>query len=92
MKNRIEVGCLVLIHGLVRDVENNGSSGVVTKRAFPGEILGEFGGKIGYTPNGGWVVESPSIDDGLGVFQDKNLLRIDDYTEETETQEEEMVV
>lgn len=98
MTRGIEVGCLVMVYGLVRDVCDNGKVGVVIKWAEKGDEIGRVPlgdnqyGRLIADGKAGWAVGSSSFEYGIATFSTCNLLRIDDHTEESETQKEEMVV
>lgn len=85
MSRNIAAGCLVMVYGLVRDVENNGKCGTVKFWVEPEERFRSMDGTTGYSRRSGWLVAIESIPHGCGVFQPKNLIRIDNYDDSAET-------
>ena len=77
MSRKIEVGCLVILVAARKKPEQNGLCFTVVARNKNAEK---------YRSDRCWW-----LDDGDWT-QERHLLRIDDYNEETETQEEELTV
>lgn len=79
----IEPGCMVMVYGLVIDVEYNGCCGIVEGYFAASEYertvdLGDGNIFLVGNKTGGWVVNGPSFVYGFDIFDKKNLLRIDD--------------
>lgn len=88
MNRKIEVGCLVMVVASRCYPERVGSVGAVVDKTSNGYIHG--GRRNSFDCNYAWVCKG--IGRHLTYHNPAHLLRIDDYTEETEAKEEEMVV
>ena len=93
----IEPGCMVMVYGLVVDVEYNGLCGIVEGYYGPLEYrrvvdLGDRDYVEIVNKFGGWVVNSPSFPEGVDIFYAKNLLRIDDPDLKEEADDIEKIV